>query len=81
MDRLVLESDPHRVLEGLAIAAHAMGAEEGFFYIRAEYPQAVKQIKEAIRQAEERGILQAGHRVAFCGIGSGLNCVILGLQW
>jgi NADH-quinone oxidoreductase subunit F len=57
MDRLVLESDPHRVLEGLAIAAYAMGAEEGLFYIRAEYPQAVKQIQEAIRQAEERGLL------------------------
>src|SRR5664279_166161 len=38
MDRLVLESDPHRVLEGLAIAAHAVGATQGYFYIRAEYP-------------------------------------------
>ena len=61
MDRLVLESDPQRVIEGLAIAAYAMGAEEGFFYVRAEYPQAVRHVREAIRQAEERGFL--GDRV------------------
>jgi len=60
MDRLVLESDPHRVVEGLAIAAYAMGAEEGLFYIRAEYPQAVRRIRDAIRQAEERGLLGEG---------------------
>ncbi|MCL4797697.1 MAG: 4Fe-4S binding protein [Bryobacteraceae bacterium] len=57
MDRLVLEADPHRVLEGLAIAAFAVGASEGFLYIRAEYPQAVRHVKSAIRQAEERGLL------------------------
>ncbi len=57
MDRLVLESDPHRVLEGLAIAAWAVGAEEGFFYVRAEYPQAVRHLREAIRQAEDAGLL------------------------
>jgi NADH-quinone oxidoreductase subunit F len=57
MDRLVLESDPHRVLEGLAISAFAVGASEGYLYIRAEYPQAVRNVKTAIRQAEERGIL------------------------
>jgi NADH-quinone oxidoreductase subunit F len=61
MDRLVLESDPHRVVEGLAIAAWAMGAEEGLFYIRAEYPHAVRRVREAIRQAEARGLL--GERV------------------
>lgn len=61
MDRLVLESDPHRVLEGLAIAACAMGAAEGFFYVRAEYPQAVRHVREAIRRAEERGFL--GERI------------------
>jgi NADH-quinone oxidoreductase subunit F len=60
MDRLVLESDPHRVVEGLAIAAFAMGAEDGFFYIRAEYPRAVRRVREAIRQAEERGFLGDG---------------------
>jgi NADH-quinone oxidoreductase subunit F len=57
MDRLVLEADPHRVLEGLAIAAYAVGAAEGFLYIRAEYPLAVRHVREAIRQAEERGLL------------------------
>lgn len=57
MDRLVLESDPHRVLEGLAIAAYAVGAAEGYLYIRAEYPLAVDHARAAIRQAEERGLL------------------------
>jgi NADH-quinone oxidoreductase subunit F len=57
MDRLVLEADPHRVLEGLAIAAYAIGAAEGFLYIRAEYPLAVRNIREAIRQADQRGLL------------------------
>ena len=60
MDRLVLESDPHRVLEGLAIAAYAIGAAEGIFYIRAEYPLAVERVREAIRQAEQRGFLGRG---------------------
>jgi len=58
MDRLILESDPHRVIEGLAIAAWAVGAEEGFFYIRAEYPQAVSRIREAITAARQAGLLQ-----------------------
>jgi NADH-quinone oxidoreductase subunit F len=57
MDRAVLESDPHRVLEGLAIAAHAVGAAEGYLYIRAEYPLAVRNVRAAIRQADERGLL------------------------
>ncbi len=57
MDRLVLESDPHRVIEGLAIAALAIGASEGFLYIRAEYPLAVLHTRQAIRQAQERGLL------------------------
>jgi NADH-quinone oxidoreductase subunit F len=61
MDRLVLESDPHRVLEGLAIAAYAIGATEGYLYIRAEYPLAVRHIRAAIRQAEERGFLGRLH--------------------
>lgn len=57
MDRLVLESDPHRVVEGLAIAAFAVGAEEGFFYVRSEYPQAVRHLREALRRAEDAGLL------------------------
>ncbi len=60
MDRLVLESDPHRVLEGLAIAAYAIGAAEGIFYIRAEYPLAVERVREAIRHAEQHGFLGRG---------------------
>jgi len=57
MDRLVLEADPHRVLEGLIVAAYAIGASEGFLYIRAEYPLAVRSVRAAIRQAEEKGYL------------------------
>jgi bidirectional [NiFe] hydrogenase diaphorase subunit len=51
MDRSVLESDPHRVLEGMAIAAYAVGADHGFIYVRSEYPLAVQRLKVAIRQA------------------------------
>ncbi|MGA2496236.1 MAG: NADH-quinone oxidoreductase subunit NuoF [Tepidisphaeraceae bacterium] len=57
MDRAVLESDPHRVLEGMAIAAYAVGAQKGYLYVRAEYPLAVKRLKLAIKQAEKTGVL------------------------
>ncbi|HTQ57820.1 MAG TPA: NADH-ubiquinone oxidoreductase-F iron-sulfur binding region domain-containing protein [Bryobacteraceae bacterium] len=57
MDRLVLESDPHRVVEGLAVAAYAVGAAEGYFYIRTEYPLAVERVRAAISHAQQRGIL------------------------
>jgi bidirectional [NiFe] hydrogenase diaphorase subunit len=57
MDRSVLESDPHRVLEGMAIAAYAVGATKGYIYCRAEYPLAVKRLKMAIRAAEHLGVL------------------------
>jgi bidirectional [NiFe] hydrogenase diaphorase subunit len=57
MDRSVLESDPHRVLEGMAIAAFAIGASRGYIYVRAEYPLAVARLKTAIRQAERAGLL------------------------
>jgi len=57
MDRSILEGDPHSVLEGMAICALAIGAEEGFLYIRDEYNLAVKNVRAAIAQAEERGIL------------------------
>jgi len=57
MDRSVLEGDPHRVLEGMIIAAFAVGATEGYIYVRAEYPLAIKRLKTAIRQAERLGIL------------------------
>ena len=57
MDRSVLESDPHRVLEGMLIAAYAVGASEGYIYVRAEYPLAIKRLRNAIRQAERIGLL------------------------
>jgi bidirectional [NiFe] hydrogenase diaphorase subunit len=57
MDRSVLESDPHRVLEGMAIAAYAVGANEGYIYIRAEYPLAIKRLQTAIRQAERAKLI------------------------
>lgn len=57
MDRSVLESDPHRVLEGMAIAAYSIGASEGYIYIRAEYPLAIKRLQTAIRQAERAQLL------------------------
>ena len=57
MDRSVLEGDPHAVLEGMLIAAYAVGATYGWFYIRAEYPLAVDRIDKAIRQARKRRLL------------------------
>lgn len=60
MDRSVLESDPHRVLEGMAIAAYAVGASEGYIYVRAEYPLAIKRLQIAIRQAERAKLLGNG---------------------
>jgi bidirectional [NiFe] hydrogenase diaphorase subunit len=62
MDRSVLESDPHRVLDGMAIAGYAVGADHGYIYVRAEYPLAVKRLRTAIRQAERQGLL--GNRIA-----------------
>jgi NADH-quinone oxidoreductase subunit F len=59
MDRMILESYPYRVLEGLAIAAYCVGAHEGFLYIRAEYPLAVKRMREAIARMEAKGLLGA----------------------
>jgi NADH-quinone oxidoreductase subunit F len=53
MDRAILESDPHSVLEGMVIAAYAIGARHGYIYVRAEYPLAVQRVQTAIRQAEE----------------------------
>ncbi len=61
MDRSVLEGDPHRVLEGMAIAAFAVGAEQGYIYVRGEYPLAFTRLKTAIRQAERMQLL--GHRI------------------
>jgi bidirectional [NiFe] hydrogenase diaphorase subunit len=60
MDRSVLESDPHSVLEGMAIAAHAVGADQGFIYVRAEYPLAIARLQIAIKQAKQLGLLGGG---------------------
>lgn len=67
MDRMILESYPYRVLEGMAIAAFAVGASEGYLYIRAEYPLAVKRIRDAIDRMEDYGLL--GSRI----LGSDFN--------
>jgi len=57
MDRALIESDPHRLLEGMAIAAYAIGAAKAYIYIRAEYPLAVKRLKAAIAQAEANRLI------------------------
>jgi NADH-quinone oxidoreductase subunit F/NADP-reducing hydrogenase subunit HndC len=57
MDRAILEGDPHSVLEGMAIAAYAIGASEGYVYVRAEYPLAVRRLRKAICDAEAAGYL------------------------
>ncbi|MBR4131523.1 MAG: NADH-quinone oxidoreductase subunit NuoF [Oscillospiraceae bacterium] len=57
MDRSVLEGDPHSVIEAMAIAGYAIGASQGYIYVRAEYPIAVKRLEIAIQQAKEYGLL------------------------
>ena len=57
MDRVVLESDPHQVIEGMIIAGYAVGAGEGYIYVRAEYPLAIERVQIALKQAEELGFL------------------------
>lgn len=93
MDRSVMEGDPHRVLEGMMIAAIACGAREGYIYVRAEYPLAVKRLQNAIEQAREYGILgknilgtgfsfdisiNRGAGAFVCGEGSALTASIEG---
>ena len=56
MDRSVLESDPHRVLEGMAVAAYAVGATQGYIYVRGEYPLAIHRLEVAIKQAKKLGL-------------------------
>jgi len=60
MDRSVLESDPHTVLEGMAIAGYAVGATQGYLYVRAEYPLAISRLQIAIKQAKQKGVLGEG---------------------
>ncbi len=72
MDRAVIESDPHRLVEGMAIAAYAIGASKAYVYIRAEYPLAIKRLKAALAQAEACGLLGDG----VLGTGFDLHVVI-----
>ena len=93
MDRSVMEGDPHRMLEGMMIAGLACGASEGYIYVRAEYPMAVSRLREAIRQAEDFGLLgdkilgtefcfhihiNRGAGAFVCGEGSALTASIEG---
>jgi NADH-quinone oxidoreductase subunit F len=57
MDRVILESDPHQVIEGMIIAGYAIGAEQGYIYVRAEYPLAIERVQLALEQAEGLGLL------------------------
>jgi len=57
MDRAIIEGDPHSIIEGMIIGSYAIGARQGFVYVREEYPLAVKRIRKALAQAEEYGLL------------------------
>ena len=70
MDRSTMEGDPHTVIEGMIIAAYAIGASEGYIYCRAEYPLAIKRLHIAIKQAEGKGFL--GENI----LGSGFNFTV-----
>ena len=70
MDRAVIESDPHNLIEGMLIGAYAIGASEAVVYVRAEYPLAIKRLDEAIKQAKEMGFI--GENI----LGSGFSCNI-----
>ncbi len=93
MDRSVMEGDPHKMIEGMIIAGYAVGAQEGYIYVRAEYPLAIKRLKLAIAQAEEAGLLgdnilgsgysfklniNRGAGAFVCGEGSALTASIEG---
>ena len=93
MDRSIMEGDPHRMLEGMMIAAIACGASEGYIYVRAEYPLAVERLRNAIAQAEDLGLLgdnilgtdfsfhmhiNRGAGAFVCGEGSALTASIEG---
>jgi len=93
MDRSIMEGDPHKMIEGMIIAAYAVGAQEGYIYVRAEYPLAISRLKLAIAQAEKAGILgdhvmgtdfsfklhiNRGAGAFVCGEGSALTASIEG---
>lgn len=70
MDRSTLEGDPHSIIEGMIIGAFAMGADEGYLYVRAEYPMAIKHLKKALEDAEKKGYL--GQNI----LGKGFSCIL-----
>lgn len=93
MDRSIMEGDPHKMLEGMLIAGYAVGAQEGYIYVRAEYPLAISRLKNAIEQATEAGIIgdhvcgsdysfhiniNRGAGAFVCGEGSALTASIEG---
>lgn len=93
MDRSVMEGDPHKMLEGMLLAGYAVGAQEGYIYVRAEYPLAIKRLQVAIAQAKEAGLLgenimgsgfhfrlhiNRGAGAFVCGEGSALTASIEG---
>ncbi len=93
MDRSIMEGDPHRLIEGMILAGIAIGSSDGYIYVRAEYPLAVDRLREAIRQAEEIGLLgddilgtgfsfhmhiNRGAGAFVCGEGSALTASIEG---
>ena len=93
IDRSIMEGDPHKMIEGMMIAAYAVGAQEGYIYVRAEYPLAISRLRLAIEQAEERGLLgenilgsgfsfrlhiNRGAGAFVCGEGSALTASIEG---
>lgn len=65
MDRAIMEADPHKIIEGMALAGYACGATKGYIYVRAEYPIAVQKLNKAIKQARRKGIL--GNQIADSG--------------
>jgi len=69
-DRIILEHDPHTVIEGMAIAAYAIGATEGFIYCRAEYSEISSLLEHAVKQAEEKGLLAGLKLHVVCGAGA-----------
>lgn len=93
MDRSIMEGDPHKMIEGMMIAAYAVGAQEGYIYVRAEYPLAISRLKKAIKDAQAHGLLgdhimgtdfsfrlhiNRGAGAFVCGEGSALTASIEG---
>jgi NADH-quinone oxidoreductase subunit F len=78
MDRMLLESFPYRVLEGMMIAAHAVGAQEGILYVRAEYPQAISAINEAIRRMQQADLLNCADNPLVLRVVQGAGAFVCG---